>query len=115
MYLQTHVFVHDSDTAILSIIMPSVIEAETCQCKAYSNGARVTSGVTWSIISGSDYATINSSNSDPDKIKDPNPPLGMYKPNYKYFERNCRDIYIKRHPVINPHSKIKKIMYPCSR
>ena len=48
---------------------------------------------------------------DPDKIKDPNPPLGMYKPNYKYFERNCRDIYIKRHPVINPHSKIKKIMY----
>lgn len=61
MYLQTHVFMHDSDTAILSIIMPSVIEAETCQCKAYSNGARVTSGVTWSIISGSDYATIDSS------------------------------------------------------
>ena len=61
MYLQTHVFVHDSDTAILSIIMPSVIEAETCQCKAYRNGARVTSGVTWSIISGSDYATIDSS------------------------------------------------------
>ena len=61
MYLQTHVFMHDSDTAILSIIMPSVIETETCQCKAYRNGARVTSGVTWSIISGSDYATINSS------------------------------------------------------
>lgn len=61
MYLQTHVFMHDSDTAILSIIMPSVIEAETCQCKAYSNGARVTSGVTWNIISGSDYATIDSS------------------------------------------------------
>ena len=61
MYLQTHVFMHDSDTAILSIIMPSVIETETCQCKAYRNGACVTSGVTWSIISGSDYATIDSS------------------------------------------------------
>ena len=48
---------------------------------------------------------------DPDKIKDPNPPLGMYKPNYRYLENNYRDIYIKRHPVINPHSKIKKIMY----
>ena len=48
---------------------------------------------------------------DPDKIKDPNPPLGIYKPNYKYLENNYRDIYIKRNPLVSRKSQVKKLMY----
>ena len=39
------------------------------------------------------------------------PPLGMYRPNYTSIYNESPITYIKRHPVINPHSKIKKIMY----
>ena len=48
---------------------------------------------------------------DPDKIKDPNPPIGMYKPKFNHLSRNSRDIYINRLPVINKLTKVKKLMY----
>ena len=48
---------------------------------------------------------------DPDKIKNPNPPIGMYKPKFIYLSKNSRNIYINRLPVINKLTKVKKLMY----
>ena len=48
---------------------------------------------------------------DPERIKYANPPLGMYKPKYLNLEKNIRDIYIKRYPIINKNMKVKKLMY----
>ena len=43
------------------IAAPSTLSAKTCQCVALLNNTSVTTGVTWSIVSGSTYATIDQS------------------------------------------------------
>lgn len=48
---------------------------------------------------------------NPDKIKNSNPPIGMYKPKFNHLSRNSRDIYINRLPVINKLTQVKKLMY----
>ena len=44
----------------LQITAPSDLVAQSCQCHAASNGNIIPSGVTWSILSGNEYATIDS-------------------------------------------------------
>lgn len=46
--------------ARLQITAPSDLVAQSCQCHAASNGNIIPSGVTWSILSGNEYATIDS-------------------------------------------------------
>ena len=41
------------------IAAPNTLSAKTCQCVALLNNTSVTTGVTWSIVSGSTYATID--------------------------------------------------------
>ena len=42
------------------IAAPSMLTAETCQCLALYNDSAISSGVVWSIASGSTYASIDS-------------------------------------------------------
>lgn len=44
----------------LQITAPSDLVAQSCQCHAASNGNIIPSGVTWSVLSGNEYATIDS-------------------------------------------------------
>ena len=45
----------------LVIAAPSTLSAKTCQCVALFNDTVVTTGATWSIVSGGTYATIDQS------------------------------------------------------
>lgn len=44
---------------VFRIAAPETNSAETCQCLAVLNDVQLTTGVTWSVISGGTYATIN--------------------------------------------------------
>ena len=47
-------------TTRFEIMAPTNLTAESCQCNAALNGEVISSGVTWNIISGGEYATIDS-------------------------------------------------------
>ena len=51
----------DVSTDKFEIAAPSTLVAETCQCLSLYNDHALVSGVVWSIVSGSTYATINNS------------------------------------------------------
>lgn len=49
------------ETLVLSILSPDNVTSETFTCYGYANNTRLLSGTTWEIISGSSYASVNSS------------------------------------------------------
>ena len=55
------VFGGEITSARFEIAAPSTVAAETCQCLALYNDAALSTGVVWSIVSGSTYGSIDNS------------------------------------------------------
>lgn len=61
-YLSDRVFVYNNMQILrFEIAAPNTVASETCQCAALLNDSTITTGISWSIISGSTYALIDNS------------------------------------------------------
>lgn len=61
-YLSGGVFVYNNMQILrFEIAAPNAVASETCQCAALLNDSTITTGISWSIISGSTYALIDNS------------------------------------------------------
>ena len=58
-YISNRIFIYSNIR--FEIAAPNTVASETCQCAALLNGSAVTTGISWSIISGSTYALIDNS------------------------------------------------------
>ena len=61
-YLSDRVFLYNNMQILrFEIAAPNAVASETCQCVALLNDSTITTGISWSIISGSTYALIDNS------------------------------------------------------
>ena len=60
-YLNTSIFVYGGTLGTFGLGWMTIVTGETIQMRGLFNNELITNGVTWSIISGNDYASIDSS------------------------------------------------------